>query len=239
MKPWIKITIGVIFGFCSGFGAGFLFHKKLNDVEFEEITEEEMAAIEKEAQKLDPVKEEALAASRAHVESVQDLPEDPDKMRINLQGKVSYIQADHEAKEKYFQLHETVKEYSDEANADEFPIEENFDEEFLEMIENEEVEPGQVAPPHIISLADFYNERNDYDKITIDWYEPDKFIDERNEEIANIETYVGMIDIQKLFDRNTDEDDPDIRFIRNEEYQTDYEIVRHHRPYTTNAGGSE
>ena len=47
VKPWvIKVIIGVV-GFGGGFAAGFLTHKKMNNLEFEEVTSEEFAALEK------------------------------------------------------------------------------------------------------------------------------------------------------------------------------------------------
>lgn len=249
MKLWVKILLGTVTGFAGGFASGFFFHKKLNDVEFEEIDKEEMALLEKQVEAQKGTVSEAVSSSLARVESVQDLPDDPDKMRLSLQGKVSYIKADHDAKDKYSKIWGTVREYSDEENANELPIqrdneeeadisdmEEGFDDEFLEMIENEQVEPGQVEPPHKIELWEFYNERSEYDKITIDWYEPDTFVDEKEEIIADLKTYIGDIDIHKLFERVDEYDDPDIRFVRNEQYGTDYEIVRHHRSWKETTG---
>ena len=250
MKLWVKILLGTLAGFGGGFATGFFVHKKMNDVQFEEVTEEEMAMYEKQAelqQKTDPVKQEAIESSKARVESVQDLPEDPDNMRHSRQGKVSYIQADHDAKEKYAKRWNTVKDYSGEENANELPLEaddisdmeEGFDGEFLEMIEKEQVEPGQIEPPHEINLAEFYNERPEYDKITIDWYEPDTWLDEKEEIIADLRSYFGDIDVKKIFEHTAYNEDPDVRFVRNEEYNSDYEIIRHHRSWKETTGGSE
>lgn len=250
MKLWLKVTMGVIFGFGGGFATGFFFHKKLNDVQFVEIEQEEMELLEKETEK------KQKEASNV-INSVQELPSDPDKMRITLQGKISYVEADREAKEKYANIWGAYKRYSDETNANELPVpldgdhdgdepsptsdvEEGFDEEFLEMIEQEQVEPGQVAPPHPITLGEFYNERSEYDKITIDWYESDNvFVDENEEIIADLKTYIGQIDIHKLFGETGADEDPDIRFVRNEQYGTDYEIIKHHRSWIETTGGSE
>ena len=253
MKWWVKLLLGITGGFGAGFTAGFLFHKKLNDVEFQEVSEEEMALLEKQTeaeQKTEPKKPE--------VNSIQDLPDDPDKLRMTLEGKVSYIKADQEAKEKYASIWNTVKGYSGEENANELPIqkeedddeeeisddtsdnvEEGFDQDFLEVIEMEQVEPGQIEPPHPISLSEFYNERSEYDKITIDWYEPFTFVDEREEIIADLVSYIGAISVYDLFKENGPNDDPDIRFVRNEQYGTDYEIIRHHRSWTETTGEGE
>jgi len=229
MKPWIKILISVVSGFAGGFAAGFLCHKKMNDIQFEEIDEEEMAQIENELKKNKEEKTDPLEKKMDILEKAD--PQNEDEIRNAMQGKISYVKADEEAKKRFASTWETVKGYSDEDNADSLPIdpEDGLDEDFLEMIEKEEVEPGQMEPPHLITLSEFYNERPEYDKITIDWYEEDNtYLDENEEIIADIQSYVGT-NAAALFGKNTGEqDDPDIRFVRNEQYGSDYEIVRHH-----------
>lgn len=248
MTTWVKVLIGVVGGFAGGFATGFFFHKRLNDVEFEEISQEEMALIEEGLAK----KEGNETGKQNTIESMNPLPTDPDQIRNTLQGKVSYVDADNAAKEKYSKIWDTVKGYSTKDNADQMPVqredydeppvdlEEGFDDEFMEVIEEETVEPGQVMPPHPIDLVAFYNDRPEYDKITIEWYEEDDtFVDEKEEIVADINAYVGNIDLKKLFSKNEPDEDPDIRFVRNEQYGSDYEIIRHHRSFTETTGGSE
>lgn len=236
MKPWIKILIGVVSGFAGGFAAGFFCHKKMNDIQFEEIDEAEMEAIE------DGLKKENKGGADVvppffHALDKAD-PQDTDELRNAMQGKVKYIKADGETQERFHRTWETVRGYSDEENADNLPVdpEDGLDEEFLEMIEKEEVEPGQMEPPHVISLSEFYNERPEYDKITIDWYEPDNvYLDENEEIIGDIQSYLGM-NAAGLFKDIGPQDDPDIRFVRNEQYGSDYEVIRHHRSYRETMG---
>lgn len=235
MKPWIKILIGVVSGFAGGFAAGFLCHKKMNDIQFEEIDEAEMQAIEENLNKKEGGSEKESSLFQA-VENAD--PQDTDELRNAMQGKVKYSKLDEDTKERFHGAWETVRDYSDEDNADSLPVdpEEGLDEEFLEMIEQEEVEPGQMEPPHVISLSEFYNERPEYDKITIDWYEPDNvYLDENEEIIGDIQSYVGL-NASTLFKENSPQDDPDIRFIRNEQYGSDYEVIRHHRSYRETMG---
>ena len=241
MSTWIKVLLGAALGFGGGFAAGYFYHKKASEVEIEEeiqtVKEEDL-----EGSKVTDVEKEGAANAALPFSSLQDLPEDPDKARLALQGKKSYLQADMESKMAYAKVWDTVNGYSSKENADNMPIEEDveegLDEEFLEMIEKEEVEPGQVEPPHVISLAEFYNERPEYDKITIEYYEPDDtFLDERDEVIADINAYVGDIDVKKLFKEESPDGDPDSRFVRNERYGSDYEIIRYHRSYNETTGG--
>ena len=235
MKPWIKILIGVVSGFAGGFAAGFLCHKKLNDIQFEEIDEAEMQAIEENLNE----KKGGPDVVPPFFKAVENSdPQDTDELRNAMQGKVKYSKLDEDTKERFHGAWETVRGYSDEDNADSLPVdpEEGLDEEFLEMIEQEEVEPGQMEPPHVISLSEFYNERPEYDKITIDWYEPDNvYLDENEEIIGDIQSYVGL-NASTLFKENGPQDDPDIRFIRNEQYGSDYEVIRHHRSYRETMG---
>lgn len=240
MKPWIKILIGVVSGFAGGFAAGFFFCKKMNDIQFVEIDEEEMNKIEED---LKQSKEEGKPDSQEVIQkAVEEAdPQNEDELRNALQGKVSYIKADQEAKQRFASAWNNIKVYSDEENANSLPvdIDENFDEEFLETIEEEAVEPGQVEPPHIISLSEFYNERPEYDKITIEWYEEDDvYLDEREEIIADISSYIGM-NRDKLFKNLGPDDDPDVSFVRNDQYGSDYEIIRHHMSYKEATGLEE
>ena len=257
MKPWIKIIIGVVCGFAGGFAAGFLSHKKMNDIQFEEISEEEMKEIEARIQNKDisdgsdKTKEEIEKVFDSPVKNIftdEQLPEDPDKLRNALQGKTPYMKADSEQKTKYEEMWKTVKEYSSESNANDIPTEEagpgeeEFDEDFLEMIEEEAAEPGKgfVEPPHLIDLADFYNDRPEFDKVTIHWFEPDNtWIDDNEDIIADISSYIGMENVDKMFAKNGPGDDPDVRFVRNEQYGSDYEIIRHHRSWQETNGGVE
>lgn len=247
MTTGIKIVLGVVSGFAGGFATGFFFHKRMNEVQFEEIDEQEMAQIEQDLMK----KEGNASTLSKNPESDQNLPTDPEELKNTLQGKVRYIDADREAKEKYSRIWNTVGQYSDAENANNLPLEkedydeppanleEEFDDEFLEVIEEETVEPGQVMPPHPIDLVEYYNERPEYDKITIEWYEPDTFVDEKEQIIGDIKSYVGDIDIMKLFSETAADEDPDVRFVRNERYSSDYEIIRHHRSWKETTGGSE
>ena len=241
MKIWIKVLIGVVTGFAGGFASGFLVHKKLNDVQFEEVSEEQMKEIE---QKVNAAKEKAETKEKEK-ELPETLPEDPDKLKLALQGKKPYIEADKEQKQAYEKLWNATKEYSNEENANELPTEEEEEfsqEEYLSQLEQEaekEAADEYVEPPHVIGLADFYNDRPENDKVTINWYEPDNvWLDENEEIIPDIKSYIGM-EVQSLFASNSPEDDPDVRFIRNDRYGSDYEIIRHHRSFRETVGGVE
>lgn len=267
MKPWmIKLLIGVA-GFAGGFASGFLVHKKMNDVEFLEISEEEMAEIEKEVQnnKKDNVVVETTDKvpliqkdiTSETIGAAQKLPDDPDAMRNVLQGKTPYMKADEDQKKAYEKLWKATADYSTEDNANHIPIipvlkpvaendeededaspeEDEFDEEFLEQLEQEAVEAGNdfAHPPYQIDLAGFWNDHPEFDHVTIQYYEPDNvWLDENDEIIADISSYIGTN--KDLFKTPGMDNDEDVRFICNEQYGTNYEIIRHHRSYAETVG---
>lgn len=266
MKPTlIKIVIGVA-AFAGGFASGFFAHKKINEVKFEEITEEEMAEIEKKetAQTKDIPKDENKEDSNVSEElgAAQELPDNTDDIRNSLQGKTPYMKADADTKTAYEKLWKSTNNYSNEENANRYPVwktemamesssekgtdeaenespeDDNFDEEFLEQLEQEAVEAGNsfVEPPHQIDLVSFYNDHPEWDNVTIKWFMDDNtWIDENDEIIADIQSYAG-IGVRNPFDEEPIDDDPDVRFWANPRYNTNYEFIRHHRSWTETTG---
>lgn len=264
MKPiLIKILIGVA-GFAGGFASGFLVHKKMNDIQIEEISEEEMKEIvQKDVQSVpsSDEKEEKQVTSE-EIGAAQELPEKEDDIRNALQGKTPYIQADKDTKTAYEKLWKATEGYSNAENANQYPVwkansvtekvtdkvtdeaeeespeEDDFDEEFLEQLEQEAVEAGNsfVEPPHQIDLVSFYNDHPEWDSVTIKWYmEDNTWIDENDEIIPDIQSYTG-IGIGNPFNEDPIDEDPDVRFWANPRYQTNYEFIRHHRSWAETTG---
>ena len=256
MKPIIvKIVIGLV-GFSGGFAAGFLAHKKATELKFEEVSEEEFQQIEADvkAKQQEASHDKSVAEMTSEdIGAAQKLPDDPDELRNHLQGKTSFINADKEQKMAYEKLWKATKAYSDEDNAnnlptfngerqsdeeeDDHPSEEDFDEEFLERIEQEAVEAGNnfAHPPYQVDLTGFWNDHPEFDHITIKYYEPDNvWLDENDEVIADISSYIGTN--TDLFKSPGMSEDEDVRFICNERYGTNYEVIRHHRSYKETVG---
>ena len=247
MKVWLKVLLGILAGFGGGFAAGFYAHKKMNDVKFEEVSEEELDKLLWTIP--DDVKEAAeqkKLAQTAPEPRIQEIPTEPDKLRNALQGKTPYIHMDDEKKKEYSKIWKTVKDYSNEDNANEMPLplEDGLDPSFLESLSDDiPVDEKEETPikekPYQITLGQFYDERREYDKITIDWYdEDDVLLDEQEEVIADPESYVGM-PMKELFKEAPMDGDPDQIFMRNDHYGTDYEVIRHHASYKKAIGGED
>lgn len=172
MKPiLIKVLIGVV-GFGAGFGLGFYSHKKMTELKFEEITQEEMDKIEEEVSSKSDISSSDCVENKPEstivsdeIGAAQELPETPDDVRNTLQGKTPYIQADKDTKTAYEKLWKATEGYSSAENANQYPVwktegmakvtekvtdeaeeespeEDNFDEEFMEQLEQEAVEAG-------------------------------------------------------------------------------------------------
>lgn len=82
------------------------------------------------------------------------------------------------------------------------------------------------APPFVISREDFaYNEEyDDYEKITLTYYQNDRIVLDSEEDVLNdVATVVGWRNLSQF---GGDSEDPDVVFVRNHRLQTDFEIVR-------------
>lgn len=122
MKPiLIKIFIGVA-GFAGGFASGYLVHKRMNNIQFEEVTEEEMNEIEKTHSSYSNLSQEEKTNTSEEVGAAQELPEKPDDIRNELQGKTPFIKADSDTKKAYEKLWKATSEYSTEDNANQYPV---------------------------------------------------------------------------------------------------------------------
>lgn len=253
MGTWLKILLGVAGGFAAGFACGFITCKKVNDIQFEETSEEDFDALLKdlpeEVQNLSKASSEvAEKALKRAAKAMDEAAGNVDKLRNAMQGKTPYMQADDAKKQEYSKMWNSVKEYSNEENANDIPTQgddeepEGDDQEFLDNLEadihDEIEEPETKEKPYQITLGEFYQERREYDKNTIDWYDGDNVVlDEQEEVIANVVAYVGC-SMKELFGEAPLDGDPDSRFVRNDRYGSDYEVIRHHGSYRELAGGA-
>jgi hypothetical protein len=94
-----------------------------------------------------------------------------------------------------------------------------------ELSEEPEEPPVDTDYPYVIPYETVFHELDDgYEDVTLTWYEEDGvLIDSRDEAIPDVEGIVGEANLQKFGHGSRD---PNIVYIRNEELQTDFEIVR-------------
>ena len=111
-------------------------------------------------------------------------------------------------------------------------IEETY--EKYEKITEEANNVYDKALPYIISVDQFADEKDHYDKITINYYEEDDTLCEENEEI--IEDPMMVVGEDTLTRFGEDSDDPDVVYVRNEKLEIDYEVICLHKSYAETVG---
>lgn len=112
---------------------------------------------------------------------------------------------------------------------DEWVEEETTEEdEVVESIHKQNYDRNRNEP-YVISVKEFMEDRDEYDKITITYFEDDDVLcDEREEVIPNVEATVGSNALTSFGELS---EDSKIVYVRNERTSTDFEVVRDTRSY--------
>lgn len=96
----------------------------------------------------------------------------------------------------------------------------------------EEEKPEEHDPevPYIITVNEFMQGEQDFEKITVTYYEGDEvLVDERDEVIHDLEGTVSSSCLN-FFGQGSNDDS--IVYVRNEKLEVDFEVVRHQGRYT-------
>lgn len=92
--------------------------------------------------------------------------------------------------------------------------------------------PGK---PHIISLEEFSEEMEHYDKATIYFYEDDEVLADENEEM--IQDVSGTVGDEALTSFGILSNDDEIVYVRNDKLGIDYEVIRLSKSYSESVLG--
>lgn len=96
----------------------------------------------------------------------------------------------------------------------------------VEFVENYPKE-GLADAPYTISATQFVNEEPYYDKISLEYYDDGTLANAITEEIIeDINAAIGNESLTKF-----GEYEEDVVYVRNEKQNTDYEVIRQHRPF--------
>jgi hypothetical protein len=95
-------------------------------------------------------------------------------------------------------------------------------------------QPAKKASIYIISV-DAYSEQPNYTKEPITYYESDATYSDSNEMIISDPERVLGANLHLHFGEESE--DPDVVYVRNEDTQTDYEVIRIHKSYKTEVLG--
>lgn len=101
-------------------------------------------------------------------------------------------------------------------------------EEYEEEIE--EYEERFSNEPYVIPVKEFMDEKEEYDKITVTYFEGDDTLcDEREKIIPDVEGTVGTDSLTKFGHLS---DDRNVVYVRNDILETDFEVTRDKREYS-------
>lgn len=97
--------------------------------------------------------------------------------------------------------------------------------------------PFPRKPAYVISLDEFVNGEENYDKITLTYYVDDNTLaDETESDIEDIEDMIGP---KALSSFGLASDDPDVVYVRNDRVEVDYEVIRQFASYQGTVLGEE
>ena len=94
---------------------------------------------------------------------------------------------------------------------------------------DEEMKIRSEHTAYVISHDEFYQGEKDYPQITVSYFEGDDvLIDERDEPINDVESTIGVANLERFGHGSNDNN---VVHIRNERLEVDFEVVRSHGKY--------
>ena len=90
------------------------------------------------------------------------------------------------------------------------------------------LEPRSHEKPYLLTVQEFMADGDDYDKLTVTYFEEDDTLVDDRDEVVPDKSVVG----EGTFERfGHGSGSPDIVYVRNEQIQTDFEIIRDKQSY--------
>lgn len=112
----------------------------------------------------------------------------------------------------------------------EYSGEEETEEEETVMVEPESDEERNPDEPYVISVDEYMNDHEEYDKNTVTYFEADDvLVDEREQVIPDVEQTVGTDSLTKFGHMSNDNK---VVYVRNERLEADFEILLDTRSYS-------
>lgn len=118
--------------------------------------------------------------------------------------------------------------YNKVITSDHYPI--NEEEEVKAELESPEEE--KPDKPYVITEEEFLEGNCDYDKISLTYFELDDTLADDSEEVVDIEETISTDIYNELSDDDEDKD----WYVRNDELQTDFEIMKVEGSYSERMG---
>ena len=219
MNKWIIGVIGFVVGLGGGFAAGYFVRKK-TEVQFEEVTEEELARVIAEDEK----KED----KPKHEEDILEDKKPSDTMKQIDTQKTQYWQKWNDGKDTSEYLRQSDAPKNEEiVTTDDMDIpddpELDMDEEDEDLRHREKVEKSDESEYNYWkSFKD-----GEYDTMTLAWFSGDDVtVDEDTFPIGNPLRYLGFLP-KDVFGKTKD----DTIYMKNNEFKVVYEIVKYDTSY--------
>ena len=248
MKKVVGYLAVALVSFAAGGAAGWFARKKTSEVQFEvlDIQPDQIPVDENGKPDLEKVIESHFSVVKEEKPDVKkdDKTEDP-AQQLDTQ------------KEQYFKkwkAEEAMDKYDTRTKQDpEDPIvsgvedlEEGLDPEFLDMVQEEEIdaktrpdiEPGSMEDWEHWDSQDGDGE---YDCVTVYWFTGDGVLtDEDGDPLENPGKFMGFNVASRFEEINEDTTgDPDIRIIYNHKYKTIYQVIRRRGSFARKKGMEE
>lgn len=225
---------GVAVGFGVGYYVGFKKAAKEAEIHFEEevaSTKETYQRLAANAQKpplsslVDNPEIRAIVEERTEVTIKVDGEELPDFTIEGMHPDEFHRQAEILEKQGY-----SSAEVAQNIFARKQPSEDELGEEQPSPVYHRE--PGQ---PYVISLEEFMEDRQEFDKISLVYFdEDDVLIDERESIIPDVDAVIGTDNLNHF---GSGSDSEHSLYIRNEKAEADYEVTRDMRSYVEVVAG--
>jgi hypothetical protein len=137
---------------------------------------------------------------------------------------------------------ETTKPYDTRDHKDKYEIDhaerehplDDDEEEYRKYEEMSFKSKESIMKPHVITLEEFAEEMDNYDKLTIYYYEDDDTLADEDEQI--IEDIANIIGDEALSRFGDGSDDPEVVYVRNDKLEIDYEVIRLSKSYAETVG---
>lgn len=211
-KEVVRSVSLVVGGILVGASTTYLITKSKLEAKYHALAEEEISSVRESYKKLyktDEYKSPDSTLQELYVEQVDDLG--------------------YSAKE--------AEDVDEEESTDHTPLPETTN--IFDHSDNEDPEEDDdvmkwersFEDPYVITIAEFMEDKQEFDKITINYYDEDNTLsDERDGIINDVERLIGADNLEH-FGKGSDNEHT--VYIRNERMSTDWEVVRDMRSYAT------
>ncbi len=221
-----------LFWFAIGFIGGAVATYIVVRDEFERISDEEIESVKEVYKNMAASKEKA----KGNEEQKEAYKKMVDQNGYNYNQSINHVE---DVREDVLEKHKKATEATEMVHHNVFEDIKKEEEENSENAEDEQIESERLQrynrelseqnKPYTISPAEFVQDKREYDKITLEYYDDGFLVEEVSGDIVNdISTAVGYESLNKF-----GEYEEDVAYVRNDVFETDYEIIRQHCDYSS------